>query len=249
MDGGLSGSRVDPTASLGDGVHLSGPHRIEAGAVLRGPLTAGPGLRVQARALVGGPAQHRDGDAGRLVIGADVHLHEACTVHRGSTVGRGVTTLGDRVRVMAYAHVGHDVTLHDDVTLANGAQLGGHGTLGAGATVGARAALHQFVEVGRGAMIAAGAYVSGDVLPWCLVGGDRARVRGVNRVALQRAGLGDCTAQVGRVLRLLSPGRGGGLSADAARAAIPGPVLAATEDLLRFAARDRRRPLCPWGRA
>ncbi len=241
---------IDATASLGPGVCLAAPARVGARAVLRGPLEAGSGLVIEAAALVGGPAQHRDGHEGRLVLGQDVHLHEACTVHRGSTIGAGVTRLGDRVRVMAYAHVGHDVSLADDVVLANGAQLGGHVDVGRSATIGARAALHQFVRVGEGAMVAAGAFVSGDVLPWTVVAGDRARVRGANRVALRRAGFGDAVAQVSRVLRSLSPGKGGAGDVDELRRALEerwGVVAAPAQAMLDFAVAPRRRPLCPWG--
>ena len=241
---------IDPSASVGTGVCLSSPTWVEAGAVLRGPLRAGPRLRVEARALLGGPAQHRDGDQVRLALGCDVHAHEGCTVHRGSSIGGGVTQLGDRVRVMAYAHVGHDVVLQDDVTLANGAQLGRHVHVGAGATIGARAALHQFVRVGEGAMVAAGAYVSGDVLPWTIVAGDRATVRGANRLALRRAGHGGAGAQVSRLIRALSPGRGRSGSVDEARAELLerfGQVSQPAGEILRFAEGLDRRPLCPWG--
>jgi UDP-N-acetylglucosamine acyltransferase len=250
MDSDAAGS-VDPAASIGPGVELSPPSWIEAGAVLRGPLVAGAELRVEARALVGGPAQHREGHTGRLVLGRRVHLHEGSTVHRGSPAGDGVTRLGDGVRVMAYAHVGHDVVLEDGVTLANGAQLGGHVHVGRGATIGARAALHQFVRVGQGSMVAAGAFVSGDVLPWTLVAGDRARVRGVNRVALGRAGFGDVVAQVSRLARALSPGSSRARTVDEARhealerwGSLSEPAAA----MLAFAAAAERRPLCPFGK-
>ncbi len=243
---------LDPGASVGAGVRVLGTALVGPGAVLRGPMEAGDGLRVQARALVGGPAQHREGDAGRLVIGRDVHLHECCTVHRGSPAGSGVTRLGDEVRVMAYAHVGHDVDLGDGVTLANGAQLGGHGVVGAGAVVAARAALHQHVRVGAGALVAAGAFVSGDVLPWSVVAGDRARVRGANRVALRRAGFGGSSGAVEELIRRLSPGRGrsgGAVEVAELLGRHPGASAAPLGEILAFAAADRLRPLCPWGKA
>lgn len=241
---------IDPSASIGADVRLCAPSWVGPGAVLRGPLEAGSGLRVEPRALVGGPAQHREGDQGRLLIGREVHLHEACTLHRGSPVGSGLTRLGDRVRVMAYAHVGHDVDLGDDVSLANGAQLGGHVVVGPGATIGARAALHQFVRVGDGAMVAAGAYVSGDVLPWTVVAGDRARVRGANRIALRRAGHAGAAVQVSRLLRALSPGRGRRGSPEELRRELEqhfGVLSEPAARILAFVAEAHPRPLCAWG--
>jgi len=60
-------------------------------------------------------------------------------------------------------------------------------------TIGGLAALHQFVCVGDLAMIGGGAMVSQDVPPFCQASGDRARVYGINRVGLERAGYDDAT--------------------------------------------------------
>lgn len=201
---------------------------LHPSASLEGPLRAGPGLFVAAHAVLGGPPQHRGGGPGALVLGRGCVIREGATVHRGSAAGCGVTRIGDRLFLMAHAHIGHDAQLDDDVTIANGAMLGGHVTVGDRVVIGARAALHQYVSVGRGAMVAAGAMVSGDVPPWSLVSGDRARIVGVNRVGLAAAGLEDQVDAVRRVLR--------GGSADES--------LEAVRDVVGFLASDRRRLLC-----
>ena len=201
---------------------------VHPSAWLEGPLQAGPGLFVAAHAVLGGPPQHRAGGPGALVFGQNCVVREGATVHRGSAAGSGVTRVGDRLFLMAHGHIGHDAELGDDITIANGAMLGGHVRVADRVVVGARAAVHQYVTVGRGAMVAAGAMVSGDVPPWSLVSGDRARVVGVNRVGLQAAGLGDQIDAVRRVLR--------GGTADAS--------LEAVRDVTAFLASERRRPLC-----
>jgi len=235
-------SGVHPTATILGDVLLPEDARVGPGAVLQGPMSAGPGLRIEARGLVGGPAQHRRGDVGRLVLGRDVHVRECATIHRGSPAGAGVTRVGDRLELMAYAHVGHDGVLGDDVTLANGAQLGGHVHVGDGAVIGARAAIHQFVCVGAGAMVAAGALVSGDVPPWTMVAGDRARIVGPNAPPLRaRFGPG-AVGVLRRALRALW--RDSRLRAGALDDLTPTPYL---EDLGRFLRADRRRPICPRG--
>jgi UDP-N-acetylglucosamine acyltransferase len=231
---------VDPTARLIGDVALAAPSSVGAGAVLQGPLRAGPGLQVQPMALLGGPAQHRGGGDGRLVLGADVQIWEAATLHRGSAAGSGTTTIGDRVMLMAYAHVGHDAVLEDDVVLANGVQLGGHVRVGAGAVLGARAAVHQFTRIGRGSMVAAGAMVAGDVPPWTMVAGDRARILGPNRVALPSR---EAIDGVRRALRLLLRS-----APDTEQVRAEMGHLAEVRDLLAFVAAPSRRPLCGRGR-
>lgn len=224
-------------ATIRGDVQLAEPYTLHGG-VLMGPIVAGPGLSVYPGAVLGGHAQHRRQGAGRIEIGRDVVIREGATVHRGSVVGCGVTCLGDRVLVMAYAHIGHDGQIGADVTLANGAQLGGHVTIGDRAVLGARCALHQFVSVGRGAMVAAGAMVSGDVPPWTTVAGDRARIVGVNAVGLKAAGFSNAGA-VRRGLRLLLDGE-----------AIPDELLdlEPVRDLVSFVGAERHRPLCRRGR-
>jgi UDP-N-acetylglucosamine acyltransferase len=56
------------------------------------------------------------------------------------------------------------------------------------ATFGGLAAVGPHVRVGTLALVAAGAMCERDVPPYVIVQGDRARVRGVNRVGMKRRG-------------------------------------------------------------
>ncbi|HCP45980.1 MAG TPA: acyl-[acyl-carrier-protein]--UDP-N-acetylglucosamine O-acyltransferase [Deltaproteobacteria bacterium] len=244
-----TGLEIDPLSRMGPRVHLEPPARVGAGAVLEGPLWAGPGLRVHPNALVGGPAQHREGGSGVLELGEGVEVRECATIHRGSSVGSGVTRIGSRVMVMAYAHIGHDAQVGDDVVLANGAQVGGHVHIGEGAVLAARCAVHQFVRVGRGAMVAAGALVSGDVPPWTLVAGDRARIVGPNVVGLRALGDQASASRLRKAIRLLFPKVGESPVAPGELiGAMPVPEEAAADpalsDLIAFLEASSQRPLC-----
>ena len=231
---------MEPGAHVEASVRLSAPSNIATGAFLRGDLSAGPGLVVHPGASLGSPAQHRRRGAGAIRIGAGVEVWECATVHAGSSVGRGITEIGDRVLLMAYCHLGHDVVLADDVTVSNGAQLGGHVIVGEGAVLGARTAVHQFVRIGRGAMVAAGAFVVSDVPPWALVAGDRARIVGANRV-----GLG-CAERAGRVRRALRMLRGGGVSGRDILQSV-GAEYSEVCDIADFIDATSKRGLCRWG--
>jgi UDP-N-acetylglucosamine acyltransferase len=221
-------------------VRLLAPTRIAAGAVLRGELQAGPGLIVHPGASLGSSAQHRIQGRGAIRLGVDVEIWDCATVHAGSAVGSGTTAVGDRVMLMAYCHLGHDVALGNDVTVSNGAQLGGHVDVGEGAVIGARAAIHQFVRIGRGAMIAAGSFVISDVPPWALVCGDRARIVGANRAALA------CPDRSSRVRQALRMIRGRTTQAEDILAAL-GEQHSEVRDIATFLAAHSRRGICRWG--
>ena len=74
------------------------------------------------------------------------------------------------------------------VILTNNATLGGHVHVGDHAMMGGLSAVHQFVRIGQHAMVGGMTGVEGDVIPYGLVMGDRARLAGLNLVGLKRRG-------------------------------------------------------------
>jgi UDP-N-acetylglucosamine acyltransferase len=87
---------------------------------------------------------------------------------------------------MGYVHIAHDVIIKNNCILANAATLAGHVELGNGVVVGGLTPIHQFVKVGDMAMVAGASAVSQDVPPYCLVEGNRAKLRGLNLTGLRR---------------------------------------------------------------
>jgi UDP-N-acetylglucosamine acyltransferase len=90
---------------------------------------------------------------------------------------------------MGSVHVAHDVTIEDDCTVANSCLLAGHTYLEAAVNLGGNVALAPFVRIGTIAFVAAGARVEQDVPPFHVAQGDRAAVRALNVVGLERRGL------------------------------------------------------------
>jgi UDP-N-acetylglucosamine acyltransferase len=176
---------VGPEVTLGDGVRLAGHVSVT------GATTIGTGTTVQAFAALGGPPQDTKHKGGRttLTVGARCDIRESVTMHRGSDTGRGATTVGDNCFFLAYSHVAHDCIVGDHVTLTNGATLGGHCEVGDQVIVGGLTAVHQFVRIGRRAFLGGCSAVVGDVIPYGMAVGNRAKLRGFNVVGLKRAGM------------------------------------------------------------
>lgn len=194
---------VSPEAQLGDGVEI-GPFsvlegRVKLGAGVRllshvnlfGPVEIGPGTILYPGACVGFPGQDfkfklGDPTAG-VKVGANCILREHITIH-AATKTDIPTTVADRVFMMAGSHVGHDGRVDNDAILVNGSMMAGHSWVGERAILSGGVAIHQFMRVGRLAMITGIVGMSMDVPPFCLVG-ERNKLRGINRIGMRRAGI------------------------------------------------------------
>jgi UDP-N-acetylglucosamine acyltransferase len=100
-----------------------------------------------------------------------------------------VTSIGSHNLFMAGCHVAHDVVLGSRCVVANGVQLAGHVEVEDWVTFGGLAGVAQHLKVGQSAFVAAGAMCERDVPPFVIAQGDRARVRALNVVGLERRGV------------------------------------------------------------
>lgn len=78
------------------------------------------------------------------------------------------------------AYVGHDTHIGDDCVVSNSVSIAGHVELQPGCVLGGHCALHQRVRIGRNAMVGGMSPVRRDVLPWTVVSGSPATLRGLN---------------------------------------------------------------------
>jgi UDP-N-acetylglucosamine acyltransferase len=97
-----------------------------------------------------------------------------------------VTRIGNNCLFMVGAHVAHDCMIGDHVILVNNATLGGHVTIDEWAIIGGLSAVHQFVRIGKHAMVGGKTGVADDVIPYGSVIGNRARLSGLNIIGLKR---------------------------------------------------------------
>jgi UDP-N-acetylglucosamine acyltransferase len=164
---------------------IVGPH-----VVLNGPTKIGAENRFFQFASIGDAPQDKKykGEPTRLVIGDRNVFRESCTVNRGTTHDKGVTTIGDDNLFMAYSHVAHDCLLGSNIVFANGATLGGHVEVDDWVIVGGLAAIHQFCKIGAHAFIAGGAIVTRDVPTYVMAAGNPAGPHSVNAEGLKRRG-------------------------------------------------------------
>ncbi|HYG11623.1 MAG TPA: acyl-ACP--UDP-N-acetylglucosamine O-acyltransferase, partial [Pyrinomonadaceae bacterium] len=192
---------VSPRAELGSGVRVGAYALIEedvvigegcevgAHAVVKRYTTLGARNRVFEHATLGGEPQDVKfrGEASRLVIGDDNLIREGATLHRASGEG-AVTRVGSRNFLMIGVHIAHNCEVGDDNIFANGVALAGHITVEDHVFLSSNVGAHQFVRMGRFAMVGGKSKIVQDVLPFFTTDGNPARVRGLNTVGLRRAG-------------------------------------------------------------
>jgi UDP-N-acetylglucosamine acyltransferase len=200
-------ARIHPTAVIAQEAELAGdaevgPYAVIEGRVrlgpgcvlgphvhLCGPLTMGAGNRVFTGAVLGEQPQHLKyaNEPTSVEIGDHNVFREHVTVHRGTTHS-WVTRIGSHNFFMANSHVAHDCQVGNRCILANGALLGGHCTVADNVYLSGNCAVHQFVRIGRLALLSGCSATTKDIPPF-LIQQDIDRVVGVNVVGMRRAGM------------------------------------------------------------
>ncbi|MBI4313300.1 MAG: acyl-ACP--UDP-N-acetylglucosamine O-acyltransferase [Candidatus Omnitrophica bacterium] len=190
---------IGPHVKIGSGTTV-GPH-----AVIDGHTTLGERCEIFASAVIGARTQDLKfkGKRSFLNIGSRNIFREFVTVSC-ATEEDAATRIGNDNFFMAYAHVAHDCVIGSGCIMANNGTLGGHVILEDRVIIGGLAAVHQFVRVGKLAIVGGCSKVVQDVLPFSMSDGHPARVYGLNWIGLRRAGISaDARRLLQRAFRIL----------------------------------------------
>ncbi|HQO57222.1 MAG TPA: acyl-ACP--UDP-N-acetylglucosamine O-acyltransferase [Candidatus Omnitrophota bacterium] len=190
---------VGPYAVIGPQVSVGEGSVIESHCILAGRTTIGPRCRIYSGAVVGNPPQDKkfkETDEVYLVLGQGNVIREYVTINPGTIEGGGKTVIGNNNLFMAYSHVAHDCIIGNNCVMANSGTLAGHVTLEDNVMVGGLSAVHQFVRLGRLAIIGGCSKVVQDIPPFSMCDGHPARVFSLNLVGLRRANISPAVVPV-----------------------------------------------------
>lgn len=211
------GAQIDPSAQvgpfcvIGSDVALKADVVVKSHVVITGATEIGEGTVIFSFAVIGEIPQDLKfkGEASRLVIGQRNRIREHVTMNCGTEVGGGITKIGDDGLFMAGCHIAHDAIIGDRVIIVNSAAIAGHCVIEDDVIIGGLAGIHQFVRIGRGAIIGAVTMVTNDVIPYGLVQAPRGALDGLNLVGLKRKGVArtDITA-LRAAFQMLAQGEG-----------------------------------------
>ena len=190
---------IGPYCIVGEDVELGPGCDLASNVRLDGPMTVGARNRFFHGAAVGGIPQDLKfaGARSHVHVGDDNVFREFVTVNRATDEG-GQTVIGNANLFMAYVHVAHDCIIRNHVILANSVNLAGHVEVDDYAIVGGITPVHQFVRIGRYAIVGGGSRLPKDMPPFLKAAGNPLRVVGLNTVGLERHGF---DSNVRRVLK------------------------------------------------
>lgn len=186
------GCQIGPYCVIGEHVELGPQCRLHSHVVIDGHTRLGAGNEVFPFAAIGLKTQDLKwkGGVARTEIGDHNTFRENVTVHAATNDG-DATVIGSYNNLLAYAHVAHDCQLGNHIVMSNVGTLAGHVIVEDHAIVGGLAAIHQFCRIGRMAIIGGCSKVVQDVPPFMMADGNPASTRTVNKVGMERNGIGE----------------------------------------------------------
>ena len=174
------GCEIGPFCWIGARVELAQNVVCSSHVVIRGQTKIGADTRIFSFSVIGEIPQDLKfkGEVSQLVIGNGNTIREHVTINLGTAGGGGVTSIGDDCLLMAGCHIAHDARLGNRVIIVNSAAIAGHVVIEDDVIVGGLCGVHQFVRLGRGAIIGAVTMVTHDVIPYGLVQASRGELDG-----------------------------------------------------------------------
>ena len=181
---------VGPYCVIGENVEIGDGTILKSHVVIEGITKIGKNNVIFPFAAIGTDPQDLkyEGEKSQIIIGDNNKIREYVTIHPGTKGDNMITKIGDNCLFMVAVHIAHDCVIGNNVIMANNATLGGHVVVEDHAVLGGLCAVHQFVRIGKSAMIGGMSGVENDVIPYGTVMGERAALAGLNLVGLKRKG-------------------------------------------------------------
>jgi UDP-N-acetylglucosamine acyltransferase len=181
---------IGPYAVIGENVEIGEGTKIGPHVVISGWTSIGRDCRIFQGASVGEEPQDLKfkGEKSYVFVGDRTTIRECATIHRATGEGEE-TRIGNDCLLMAYTHVAHNCVVGNGVIMSNAAMIAGHAVIEDRAVIGGMSGVHQFVKIGRNAMVGGASKIVQDVVPYTIVDGHPAKVVGLNSVGISRAGI------------------------------------------------------------
>ena len=154
-------AKIDPSVEIGpycfidDNVRLGKDNKLISHVHISGNTNIGDNNIFYPFSSIGTIPQDLkyQGEKSFLEIGDFNTFRENVTINPGTKGGGLKTIINNKCLFMVGSHVAHDCLIKSNVILANNATLAGHVEIFENAILGGNSAVHQFVKIGKFAMI------------------------------------------------------------------------------------------------
>jgi len=200
-----AGCEIGPYCVLGEHVTLGDNCKLHSHVVIDGHTKLGTGNEIFPFASIGLKTQDLKWRGGitRTEIGDHNTFRECVTIHSATDDG-AATVFGSHNHILAYCHIAHDCRVGNHNIMSNVATLGGHVTVEDRVVIGGLAAVHQFCRIGKFAMIGGCTKLVQDVPPFMIADGNPAETRAINKIGMERHGIGpEAQAAIKQAHRIL----------------------------------------------
>ena len=198
--------QVHPSSYISDNVKLASNVKIGPYCYLNGNINIGDNTELKSHIIISGDTQigknntfypfsnigcdpqdlKFKGEDSKLIIGDSNIFRENVTISKGTKDGGMLTHINDKNLFMTGVHVAHDCKIGSDNIFVNQVTLGGHVNIMNNVVIGGLSAIIQFVTIGSYSMVGGMSGIDKNVLPFSLVIGNRAKLRGLNLVGIRR---------------------------------------------------------------
>ncbi len=183
------GVTIEPFAVVKAGVTIHDHATIKSHAYIDGNTTIGEHTTIYPSASIGTKTQDLKfkGEKTYVSIGKRCQIREFVTINSSCQEG-SVVSVGDECLIMAYCHIAHNCEVGNRVIMSNNATLAGHVIVEDNAIISGLTGVHQFVRIGRHAMVGGMSRVTHDIAPYTLGAGTPYKFGGLNLIGLKRHG-------------------------------------------------------------
>ena len=199
-------SQVHPSSFISDKVKLANNVKIGPYCYLNGNIDIGENTELKSHVVISGNTQigknnlfypfsnigcdpqdlKFKGEDSNLFIGDSNIFRENVTISKGTKDGGMLTHINNKNLFMTGVHIAHDCKIGNENILVNQVTLGGHVNIMNNVVIGGLSAIIQFVTIGSYSMVGGMSGIDKNVLPFSLVIGNRAKLRGLNLVGIRR---------------------------------------------------------------
>lgn len=241
------GVKIGPYCIVGDNVALGNDVELVSHVYIDGITEIGDNTKVFPFTAIGCIPQDLKyrGEESRIKIGVNNTIRENVTIHGGTKMGRTETTIGSNCLFMVATHIAHDCVVGNNVIMSNNATLGGHVVVEDNVIIGGLSAVHQFVRIGKHAIVGGVTGVAGDVVPYASVAGDRAKILGVNTRGLRRYGIkNDDISQLHQAFDMIFKKVDESFESRVEKVAVQYDKNARVMEVVQFLRNNKIRPIC-----